>query len=157
MLGGICLLVVVMFVPTGSRGQDDAPPPMEGLRIPMQHYPDGAVKMQLRAEKARVLPNNDIVGERICVETFDQDGALTAMILADNGGYDRRNEVFWTPKTVLYESGNVAISGTGARWDVEKMQLDLQGDVKIVIRRERGASSIFLPTGTDSQPKENTE
>lgn len=149
--------LVCGFCLTTPLAADDDAPPMEDLRIPLQHYEDGTIKTQLSAGTARLPVEGDVEASQVRLESYGPDGKLESVVLADRCEYNRRTGLVRSKSSVAMEGDGVTITGTGFEWQSAKQTLKIHHDVRIVIRHTQHAGSIFGRTGAARGSEEASE
>ncbi|MBN1556531.1 MAG: hypothetical protein JW951_00125 [Lentisphaerae bacterium] len=109
--------------------------PIEQLQLPVEFYPDGALKSRITAAFARVPDEGDIDGTDVRFELYAQTGATNLVVEAENCRFDRERGVATSAARVWLEKPDVAISGTGFEWNISNEVVRLLGDVKVIMQR----------------------
>ena len=89
--------------------------PAENVMLPLEYYPNGAVKSRLRAKKAFMFVDTGFIwGESIKVEQYKEDGrTVEAYLTADNCIVDRKAQSGWVEGNAHMDWDGTSISGRG--------------------------------------------
>jgi hypothetical protein len=120
--------------------------PIENLRIPLEHWPDGTIKTQINAAAARMPDETgDVLADRIRIETFTSAGETENLILAEEGRYNRTNGQASSEGAVHFEREGVLITGRGFQWNGTDEVVKIKSNVKVVLHhniRWTGAAGL---------------
>lgn len=113
-----------------------APLPIRGLRLPLEYYPDGQVRVELRAAEAETPADDQPVYARgVEVEFFDATGAREALVKAEDCRYDRQQETLVTDRRVSFDGQGGRLTGTGMLWKRGETSVRLLNDVRCELPR----------------------
>ena len=105
------------------------------IELPIEQYPDGKVKSRLKAEKAKLFLDTGIVwGEGITVEQYDENGAVTGSLRADNCVVDRKKVTGWVPGGATATVGDVTVSGRGIFFSFKEEFVKITADAQIIVK-----------------------
>lgn len=107
--------------------------PIEGLILPLQHYEDGTIKVQLKAGHAEVPEQGDIQALNTRVEFYTEEGNLDGLIMAGKCRYSRQKGIASSESKVRIEKGQLVITGTGFKWNAGEQVVRLMDNVKVVM------------------------
>lgn len=126
--------------------------PIENLRLPIDHYPDGTIKTQLKAVFARVPPSGAIVASNVVVELFREDASLDAVIRAEKCRYDKEKRIAESESAIRIERNGVIISGQGFEWNGAKERVRILSMAKVLFTRDLSRTGEALQSGRKEQP-----
>lgn len=89
--------------------------PAEDITVPIEHYPDGALKATVTAKKAQFFIDAGYVwGEGVTVREFEADGKTErARVYAENCVVDRKTKSGWAPGHAAATYGGTSVEGDG--------------------------------------------
>ena len=105
--------------------------PIQDLRMPLGHYTNGVIKIQLAADEAQVPESGPIVARGVLVEFFDPLGKVESTMTAKDCTYDRAGSTAHSESDVRVEEGKVLITGTGFRWEMSKEKVWILNNVRV--------------------------
>jgi hypothetical protein len=126
--------VVVLKARAGAPVIPDAMPPMENLRLPLEYYPDGAVKAQLTAKTAVVLEGGNVDAAGVCVEMYGTNGVADGVITAESCLYNRQDGMLRSTNAVAFDRAEINISGMGLEWDVNAQLIKICTNAQVVLK-----------------------
>jgi hypothetical protein len=135
---GLCLLAAAV-----ASGGDEGMP-IRNLRLPLGHYEDGSVRLQLKAESARIPPQGDVQAQGARVEIYDRTGKIETLMLADELLYNRTTGNARSDSPVRMERGNMVITGRGLTWNSTNQIVNVLKDAKVVYTSKPGAQGAFF-------------
>lgn len=91
--------------------------PLEGLRVPVDFYPNGQVKTELQADRAEILPDGRIRAEGIEFRTFETNGTLDVTIRAADAIADRGEKEANSERPVSLMREALLLTGEGFVWN----------------------------------------
>ena len=91
--------------------------PLEGLRVPIDFFPDGTLKHELTAQRARVMPDGSIEGTGIEFRVFTPDGNEEVTIRAADATVDRVGRSGHSESPVALMRDNLLLTGEGFEWN----------------------------------------
>jgi len=130
----VVCVAVALRARAGAPAVPDAMPPMENLRLPMEYYPDGAVKAQLTAKKAVVLEGGNVDASGVCVEMYGTNGAVEGVITAETCHYNRQDGMVRSADAVAFDRAEINISGIGLEWDVNAQLIKVCTNAQVVLK-----------------------
>ena len=140
-----CLFVAVLLG-AGQAQTEYESRPIEGLRLPLEHYEDGKVKTELKAGAAFVPAEGDIQAENVTVEFFDAEGVRATLIRTDSCRYRRREGVVTSESKVRLERPGVVIRGTGFEWRIENQVVKILKNARVEFNRSvMETENLHLP------------
>jgi len=113
--------------------------PIKDLSLPLEHFENGSIKTQLKADFARVPPNGIIEALKVKVEFYNENGDVEVLMLSDDCRYDRESGQASSESSVYLERTDVVITGTGFTWDGKEQVIRILHDVTVVLKRIRKA------------------
>lgn len=115
--------------------------PVKNLRLPMEHYENGAVKTQLKAGFALVPPKGIIIASNVVMEMFFEDGSTNVVMTAESCEYDRAKETATSTGKIKIVRDDVVLTGKGFEWYSNRERVKILSEAKIVLRRKAGKSA----------------
>lgn len=91
--------------------------PIEGLRLPLEFYPDGTLKTELFARRATVRPDMTIAASGIVFRVFATNGTVDLTITAEDAECSRETQTGWSEKAVSIRQGDMLLTGEGFKWN----------------------------------------
>ncbi len=130
---GIILLPLVLLA--GDNGVEF---PVKELRLPIERYENGLVKVLLYAREAKVpTPGGKLEGRGIVIEQFAPDGVTVEMrVEADDCIYDRAEEKGVCRGRVLVRTRGLLIRGVGLEWSRKDEMVSILSDAQIECDRK---------------------
>ncbi len=110
--------------------------PAENVTVPIEHYPDGAVKASVSARKAQFFLESGLVWcEGVCLRECGPDGKTErARVEADACVIDRRTRSGWADGRARAVYGKTTVEGRGIYFSFEEKFVKIMSDVRIVSR-----------------------
>jgi len=118
------------------EGEAGASPAWE-LRLPLDRYPNGEVRVELQAARAEVPEQGDVTAWDAVVVFYDEEGGEESRIEAEEFRYDRQTGRAASDQPVKVEWPELTIRGTGFEWIPEEERVRVQSEVRVVLRRAR--------------------
>lgn len=88
--------------------------PAEDVALPLETYPDGAVKTSVQAKKAQYFLQSGLVwAEGVVVRTFKPDGSPDFVLEAASGVIDRETKSAWAEGPARLTQGGTVFQGRG--------------------------------------------
>ncbi len=88
--------------------------PAEDVALPLETYPDGAVKTSVQAKKAQYFLQSGLVwAEGVVVRTFKPDGSPDFVLEAASGVIDRATKSAWAEGPARLTQGGTVFRGRG--------------------------------------------
>lgn len=125
-------LGMAAFLAGASSGQDGGST-VQGLRLPLEHYPDGKVRVQVIAQKANIPPAGDIQAEKVRVEVLTPTGELEELLLLNDCTCNREDKTIATQSALRMERRGVVVTGTGLTWKSGEQTVRILDNVKVVL------------------------
>jgi lipopolysaccharide transport protein LptA len=137
----ICLLFSVTFLSFSVYGKmadiDLDGFPARDVRVPLELYEDGSMKVQLFAQGARV--SREGVHERknetelagVRVEFYTLDGEIDGRLFAENCIYHSAIKAVMSERFVKIEKQGLVITGTGFKWKSKTETFELMNKAKV--------------------------
>jgi hypothetical protein len=122
----------------GAPAGQDGASVMQGLRLPLEHYPDGKVRVQVIAQKANVPPAGDIQAEKVRVEVLTPAGELEELLLLNDCTCNRESKTLATASPLRMERKGVVVTGTGLTWKSGEQAVRILDNVKVVLDHSIG-------------------
>ncbi len=91
--------------------------PIEGLRVPLEYYPDGTLRTELSARRATVSPDATIAASGIVFRVFSTNGTVDVTITAEDAECSRERQAGWSETAVSMRQGDMLLTGEGFRWN----------------------------------------
>jgi hypothetical protein len=118
--------------------------PIKGMRIPLDHFEDGRVKMQFSAAQARVPEGSgEVETSEALVESFNADGSLAMVMEADNCWYNRATGRLSSDGPVRMDRGDMEVTGVGMEWKADEQKLRLHSRVRVVLKGSAGLGKVL--------------
>ena len=114
------------------------PLPIENLRLPLEHHPDGTVKRQLTAAQAYVPDRGPIKARDVTMKGYRADGTLEMVVTADECTYHRDRGKVTSSSAVRAVTRGVLISGKGFEWDARTQTVTIKNRARVVFVRGLG-------------------
>ncbi len=145
--GVLCLLMA------GVAFGEDTDLPIRGMRVPLEHFDDGRVKMQFSAAQAR-LPegSGELEASEALVESFRADGSVAMVMEADRCWYDRATGRLNSDGPVRMDRGDMVVTGVGMEWKADEQKLRLYSNVRVVLKGGVGFGKVLPERRTVEQP-----
>lgn len=124
---GVCMAAVAMA--------QEPELPIKGLRLPLELFADGSVKMQLVAAQA-LVPEGDgeVEATGVVVTSFNADGRVIQMMEADRCWYNRTTGRIDTDGPVYLARGDMEVTAVGMEWKASDRKLRLYSQVRVVLQ-----------------------
>ncbi|MBL7076943.1 MAG: LPS export ABC transporter periplasmic protein LptC [Kiritimatiellae bacterium] len=147
-----CRIWAVLLLLTTVVLAQDAELPIKGMRIPLEHFADGSVKMQFSAAQARAPEGGgEIKATEALVESFDVDGNLTMSMTAQTCRYDRVSGRIHSKSAVRMDRADMEVTGVGMDWKASEQRLRLHSNVRVVLKG-RGIGKVLPDRRSSSRP-----
>ncbi len=91
--------------------------PIEGLRVPLEYYPDGTLRTELSARRATVSADATIAASGIVFRVFSTNGTVDVTITAEDAKCSRERQSGWSETAVSMRQGEMLLTGEGFKWD----------------------------------------
>ncbi len=127
---------IVSSAAEGSGADMVQQPYVQGLRLPVEYFPDGSIKTQLNADEAKVSQTNGVIfAKGLRFDMFDQKGASEMTVITPDCTFDRVAGKAFSDEKVTMEKQGLTIKGTGYLWDTIGQKMNLYSDVTVVVNR----------------------
>ena len=118
-----------------AKCAEAATTPAENIVLPIEQYPDGRIKSQLTAARAQFFLDTGFVwGADIVVEQYDEKGAVTGSLKADNCLVDRKRVTGWVAGNATARMGDVTITGRGIFFAFKREFVKITEDAAIEVK-----------------------
>ena len=111
--------------------------PVENLTLPLDYFPNGRVKAQLRAKKAQIFSDGMIFAENVEVELFAEDGGADGKLMAEGCLFDRKAKHGYCAGRVHVEKNGDQLKGRGMYFSIEEQFIKILDECVIRTRRIR--------------------
>lgn len=131
-------VVAVFTLSTGGWGWAEPEveeAPIEKLRIPVEYYESGEVKVQVIAELANVSGSGDIQAKDVRIEFYTEDGSLRDLVTAERCEYLRERGIARSDSGVSLERDGLKVTGHGFVWHANEERIKILSDTRVVIDR----------------------
>ncbi len=146
MAGALCLLAIAV-------GAQEAKLPIRGLRLPLELFEDGSVKMLFSAAQARVPEGRgEVHATGALVESFNADGGLAMVMEADRCWFNRMTGRVDSDGPVRMDRGDMEVTGIGMEWKSDEKKLRLYSNVRVVLKSCAGLGKVLPSSRTAEQP-----
>ena len=117
-----------------ARQQAAADSPAEGLVVPIESWPDGTVKTDLRADRAQFFPSEGLVwGAGVKIKQRRADQSAEAEVTATELLFERATRCVWAEgATKAVYGGDTVIEGEGVYLDFEEGYLRISSNTVVV-------------------------
>lgn len=105
--------------------------PLQGLRVPVDFYPDGTLKHELLAQEARVLENGTIEAKVVAFRLFTEDGLEEVLIQAEDATVDRAGLQGHSDRKVSLARDQLLLTGEGFEWNGAGETIRILRDVRL--------------------------
>jgi lipopolysaccharide assembly outer membrane protein LptD (OstA) len=119
---------------------------IEDLRLPIELYDDGRVKIQVVAALANIAENGDVTASEVRIEFYDTLGKIENLIQAEDCVYRRDKGKASSRTRVRLQRKGLLIDGTGFDWNAQEQSIRILDDVRVVLR----GSALKLKRKTDT-------
>lgn len=113
--------------------------PMENLSFPVDHFPDGTVRAQFKADKA-FIPDDEnafVKASGVIIELYDEKGGLMGAYFAESCIFDRSTRTGYCEGKVRIEyrapGRNIRVDGDGMQWDLVTRNAKILANPKITM------------------------
>ena len=111
------LLVIPALVGAFLVSLGAAIQPLQGLRVPLDFYPDGTLKHELQADEAHVREDGTIEARGVEFRLFTEDGTEEALIRATDAVVNREGLRGNSDSAISLTRGQVLLTGEGFEWN----------------------------------------
>lgn len=125
-----------LMVAWGDLGEQKATP-VESMKLPILHYPDGRVRALLSAERA-LIPVDDsgyVRAKGVVVEMYAEDGRFEGAFIADNLFFDRSTSESYCEGAVRMEWRDLRITGSNMVWNLETRNAKILSEPRVEVNR----------------------
>lgn len=110
--------------------------PIENLTLPLEHHPNGRVKVRLHAKLAQIFDEGDtIFAETIRVELLTDQGKPDGELKADGCLFDRKTKCGYCKGRVFMKKDGDQIKGQGLFFSSEREFIKILGSCEIRTHR----------------------
>jgi len=128
----------------GMAVGQEADLPIKGLRVPLELFKDGSVKMQLSAAQAHAPEGGgEVEAAGAVIESFNADGSLAMVMEAERCWFSRATGRIDSTGPVRMDRGDIEISGVGMEWKPDEQKLRLYSHVRLVLKDSAGLGKVF--------------
>jgi lipopolysaccharide assembly outer membrane protein LptD (OstA) len=127
---------MIVFALSGASHAQDALLSGVGVRVPLEVYDNGQVKVSVTAGTASPQENGHIFATDVRIEMFTEEGVVEGVITAESCDVDRENEVVTSTTDVNYQRDGLTISGTGFEWRGTNQSFRILKNARVVFQRE---------------------
>ena len=117
--------------------------PVENLTLPMDYFPNGLIKAQLRAKKAQIFMDGLIFAEGVTVELLTADGHPDGRLTAEGCLFDRKAKHGYCEGLVSMEKSGDRLKGHGMYFSIEGQFIKILSECEIRTRRIRNNFGRF--------------
>ncbi len=121
----------------------------EDLRLPLEHYHDGALKSELTAREAVVSVDGKLEATGVVIRFFKPDGAVESVIEAEACISDRAAQTASSESPVSFTRPNVRLTGVGFTWRAQEERLHIRSQARLVFNRDALAKERTQRDETD--------
>ncbi len=107
----------------------------EDLRMPLEHYPDGQRRSELRAREATVRADGQIEATGVVIRFFHPDGAVESVVEADACVADRATRTAESDAPMRLTRPGLLLTGVGFRWEADAEQLHIRSAARLEFNR----------------------
>ena len=130
------VLIGVALAGARPTSAGDADMPIKNMRLPLDRYDDGKIKMQLVAAQAKVPPEGEILAKQVRLE-FYKDDRIDALMTTDECRYDRVKGTAKSESQIRIEQAGVLITGTGFECNMQDQTMKILHNAKVVLDRPK--------------------
>ena len=105
-------LIVAALLSIGATMQ-----PLQGLRVPVDYYPDGTLKHELLAQEARALEDGTLEAKGVEFRLFTEEGVQEVLIRAEDAIVNRAQLQGHSDRAVSLERDRLLLTGDGFEWN----------------------------------------
>ena len=124
--------LIFYLVPNIIFSQDG---PLSGVRIPLEIYDNGQVKVQVMADSVSRKKKGYIFATGVRIEIFTEDGNVEGVITAESCTVDLGKEIITSSKKVFYDRDGLHISGTGFEFQGTNKLFKIFSRTRVVFQR----------------------
>jgi hypothetical protein len=111
------VVVLVVWVCGACLATEREIEPLEGLRVPVDFYPDGTLKHELIAKKAKPVEDGKIDADGVEFRLFTPEGETEVEIRAQQATVDRKALRAESEKPVSLMREKLLLTGEGFEWN----------------------------------------
>jgi hypothetical protein len=120
----------------GARAQVAGALPIRNLRLPLERWPGGGVKMEIQAVTAQVPPRGPIVADTVRVRTYDESGKVDMTVAADTCTLNRDSGTAISDGPVRVQGRGLLITGEGFRWNAVTQEVRIVRQARVEFSRD---------------------
>lgn len=109
--------------------------PVENLMLPLDYFPNGRIRAQLRAKKAQIFMDGFIFAESVNVEMLTEDGLPDGRLTAEGCLFDRKVKHGYCEGRVTMEKSGDRLKGRGMYFSIEGQFIKILNECEIRTRR----------------------
>jgi len=117
--------------------------PVENLMLPLDYFPNGGLKAQLRAKKAQMFLDGLIFAEGVNVELLTEDGKPDGRLTAEGCLFDRKAKRGYCEGRVTVEKSGDRLKGRGMCFSIDDQFIKILNDCEIRTSRVRNNFGRF--------------
>ena len=136
------VLIGVAAAGSGPAAEEPREPNVRDLRLPLQHYEDGRIRIELRAAAAHVPPSGSIRAWNARLDFYDATGAIEATVESDSFRYDRSTGVVSSRSEVRARRADLTVTGTGFEWVAAENVVKVLANVRVVLERPQEKKNV---------------
>ncbi len=91
--------------------------PLQGLRVPIDFYPDGTLKHEIRAAEALAREDGTLEAQGVAFRLFSASGEEEVLIRAEDASVDRARSQGYSEGAVFLERDQLQLTGEGFEWN----------------------------------------
>ncbi|MFU8779939.1 MAG: hypothetical protein ACNA71_02815 [Kiritimatiellia bacterium] len=105
--------------------------PMQGLRVPMDYYPDGTLKHELLAREAQLTEGGAIDVRGVEFRLFTPEGREEVVIRAEQATVDRVGLRGHSERPVSLARDQLLLTGEGFKWNGTGETIEILRNVRL--------------------------
>jgi lipopolysaccharide transport protein LptA len=132
--------------------------PTKRLRIPIQYYENGRIRVQLFADEALISLRETTFARGVRVEFYTESGALDGQLSAPECEYGRRNQKVRARGGARLEKRGIVATCGDLKWEIEKEEMTLYETGRVFVARGTlGAEAAAQAAGLEWTPGQNPD
>ncbi|MDE0837874.1 MAG: LPS export ABC transporter periplasmic protein LptC [Kiritimatiellae bacterium] len=109
---------------------------VEDLRVPLEHFPDGTVKTEVTAKRAKVSDTGALIASGLKVEFRNPDGSVHTTLKSKVCVFDRVNKRADSDDDVELIKDGIKITGTGFVWTSDDERIKIKNNVEVTLEKK---------------------
>lgn len=105
--------------------------PLQGLRVPVDFYPDGTLKHELLARQARMADDGTIEAEGVEFRLYTDEGIEEVLIRTEDAVVDRAGATGHSERSILLERDQLVLTGDGFDWNGVGQTIRIKNNVRL--------------------------